>query len=223
MTNDREVPGGADEPGRFARVGGPGQQAREHLEMPVLGPNQRQIGADHADGVHAHVSREQAAQTGNDGDAFRPQRVGRRPPRRSLDLQPLHVQARPARADALDLARRPEGFDHLALQEDDRCLEADDPARDEKGEDHQRDQPPPPFAFSGTHETRWLRKESNVNVHVAEVRRAVRGAYPSTTSTQCSEPSSNKGKSAPPENRLPSRLTRDTPRQTPFGFSTRIR
>ena len=49
------------------------------------------------------------------------------------------------------------------------------------------------------------------------------GSYPSTTWTRCSEPSSESGMSAPPESGLPSRLTRDTPRETPFGFSTEMR
>ncbi|MGB3561538.1 MAG: alanine/ornithine racemase family PLP-dependent enzyme [Thermoanaerobaculia bacterium] len=48
-------------------------------------------------------------------------------------------------------------------------------------------------------------------------------AYPSTTWTSCSRASSTNGTSASPESRVPSRLTRDTPRQTPLGFSTVIR
>ena len=48
-------------------------------------------------------------------------------------------------------------------------------------------------------------------------------AYPSTTRTRCSEASSHKGTGASPGSRVPSRLIRDAPRQTPFGFSTVIR
>ncbi len=45
-----------------------------------------------------------------------------------------------------------------------------------------------------------------------------------STSTQCSEPSSHNGRSAPAAaSRRPSRLTCDMPQHTPFGFSTRIR
>jgi beta-aspartyl-peptidase (threonine type) len=52
----------------------------------------------------------------------------------------------------------------------------------------------------------------------------VRGSlYPSTTWTRCSTPSSNKGTSPSSDSGLPSRLTRHTPRETPFGFSTLIR
>jgi predicted amino acid racemase len=48
-------------------------------------------------------------------------------------------------------------------------------------------------------------------------------SYPSTTWTSCSRASSTNGTSASPESWVPSRLTRDTPRQTPLGFSTVIR
>lgn len=50
-----------------------------------------------------------------------------------------------------------------------------------------------------------------------------RGAYPSTTRTWCSRPSSDNGTSDSPGSWVPSRLIRDTPRQAPFGFSTVIR
>jgi len=47
--------------------------------------------------------------------------------------------------------------------------------------------------------------------------------YPSTTWTWCSRASSTKGTSTSAGSWIPSRLIRDTPRQTPFGFSTVIR
>ena len=48
-------------------------------------------------------------------------------------------------------------------------------------------------------------------------------AYPRTTRTWCSRPSSDRATGASTGSGVPSRLTLDTPRQTAFGFSTSIR
>ena len=48
-------------------------------------------------------------------------------------------------------------------------------------------------------------------------------AYPSTTRTRCSRPSSERGTGASTGSEAPSRFRLDTPRQTPLGFSTSIR
>lgn len=66
-----------------------------------------------------------------------------------------------------------------------------------------------------------LRPKASANMLLRNLQ--TRGAYPSTTWTWCSRPSSDRGTNASPGSRVPSRLTRDTPRQTPFGFSTAIR
>jgi len=57
---------------RFALPGRARQQAGDHLELAVLGPERRKIGPDDRDGLDPDLPREHAAQAGHDDDTLCP-------------------------------------------------------------------------------------------------------------------------------------------------------